>query len=397
MGSNSMQAPPGNQFQADNPNLSLSPTEQTERDLKDRDLKTAPGIRPERNGLRHWLARIRYLSVYWQIAVSVTFIIVFSALVGTLLTRYLVLRSIPVGWVGLATSVGIILSVLVSGWLARLALRPLYALQALVRQAQQAHTGIDIQQLASRDPQIRSLATDVNAIIDELHQRNQQMRLLSKHAINAQEDERKRIARSLHDETGQALTMLIISLERLEKQELDETVQAQIITAQQLAAQALASLRQIVHGLRPAILDDLGLVPAMRWYATTNLEAAGIRLRFDVAEEPLQLPARLSTTLFRIAQEAVNNIIRHAGARSAAITLKVTDKEVWLQIEDDGKGFWLDPDSGEGLQEGHWGLAGIRERVSLVNGQVEILTEQGGGTLIQVTVPVDREGGVEDE
>jgi signal transduction histidine kinase len=391
---NSMQAPPGNHFQADNSDHPLPPTEQTERDLKG-----VPGNRSEPEGLRHLLARVRCLSVYHHIVISITFILVTGVLVGTLITRYLVLRSFSLGWVLLATALAVAGSILVASWLARWVLRPLSDLQALVRQAQQAHTGIDIQQLASHDSQIRGLAEDVNAIIDELHQRNQQMRSLSKHAINAQEDERRRIARSLHDETGQSLAMLIISLERLEKQKhaLDETAQAQLTTAHQLATQALASLRQIVHGLRPAILDDLGLAPAIRWYATTNLEAAGIRLRFDAAEEPVQLPARLRTTLFRIAQEGVNNIIRHAGARSAAITLKVTDKEVCLQIEDDGKGFWLDPDSGESQQEGHWGLAGIRERVSLVNGQVEILTEQGGGTLIQVTVPVDRDGGVEDE
>ena len=343
-------------------------------------------------------ARIRYLSVDRQFAISGAIILTISALVGTLITRYMVLRSFSFGWVLLVTASGVTISVLVVCWAARLALRPLNDLQTLVRQAKQAQTGIDLRQLASHDPQIQGLAQDVNAIIDELHQRNQQMRGLSRHAINAQEDERKRIARTLHDETGQSLTMLIIQLESLAKQSvvLDETVQPQITTAHTLAAQSLDSLRRIIYGLRPTILDDLGLVPAIRWYAHTNLEAAGIRLTFNSTEEPMQLPARLSTTLYRITQEGVNNIIRHAGAGSAAITLKRTEKEIYLQIEDDGKGFYLDPDPDNRLQEGQWGLAGIRERVSLVNGQVDIMTEKGSGTKIQVFVPIDRDEAAQD-
>ena len=160
-----------------------------------------------------------------------------------------------------------------------------------------------------------------------------------------------------------------------------------------MASHALDSLRQIVSGLRPAILDDLGLVPAIRWYARTNLEAAGIRLEFEAPDDDLQLDHRLNTTLFRIVQESVNNIVRHSGAKLATIRLKSAGNDVYLQIEDDGAGFAIRPDSGQIYEQGHWGLAGIQERASLVNGSVELLSEPGCGTLIQIRVPVDRRGG----
>ena len=338
MDSNSIQAPPGNPFQLDTLNQPLPPPEQTKRNFQGAPLQNS-----KRSGLRQLAARIRCLTVYRIFAISVTVILAFGALIGTLITRYLVLRSVPLAWVLVVSAAGVTGSVMIACWVARLALRPLYDLQTLVRQAKQAQTGIDIQQLASHDPQIRGLARDVNAIIDQLRASNEQMRALSRHAINAQEDERKRIARTLHDETGQSLTMLIMSIERLENQIhlLDVAAQSQLASAHHLAAQSLVSLRHIVHGLRPTILDDLGLVPAIRWFAQTNLEAAGIRVTLDVPEQPRQLPARLSTTLFRITQEAVNNIIRHSGSESAAITLKCSEEEVYLQIEDDGVGLTL--------------------------------------------------------
>jgi len=340
-------------------------------------------------------ARLRCVTIYRQIAVSMAVILLIGALIGTLITRQLVLHAIPFGWVLLVSLLGIGLSIALTCAVTRIVLRPLSDLHKLVRQSKEAQTSIDIGELDSHDPQIRDLVRDLNSIIDLLAQSNHQLRALSKHAINAQEDERKRIALALHDDTGQALVMLLINLERIDKRlgEQDEELRNTITATRQMATHALDSLRHIVSGLRPAILDDLGLVPAIRWYARTNLEAAGIRLEFEAPEEDLQLDHRLNTTLFRIVQESVNNIVRHSGAKLATIRLKSAGNDVYLQIEDDGAGFAIRPDGGQIYEQGHWGLAGIQERASLVNGSVELLSEPGCGTLIQIRVPADRDGG----
>jgi two-component system, NarL family, sensor histidine kinase UhpB len=339
-------------------------------------------------------ARQRKLTIYQQIAISTGAILLTGALIGTLVTRYLVLQSISLEWIVLVSILGIGLSVLLASAAARTALQPLFDLQQLVRLAKEAQIGLDIRQLNSNDPHIRGLAHELNEIIAMLADSNAQLRALSKHAINAQEDERKRIARTLHDETGQALAMLLISLERIENRlgDEDEAFLKTVTAARHIARGALESLREIVAGLRPAILDDLGLVPAIRWYARTNLEAAGIRIDFEAPDEDPQLDPRLNTTIFRIVQESVNNIVRHSGARSATIRLVKIGQEIHLQVEDDGAGFIHHADGRQILEEGHWGLAGIQERAMLVNGTVDILSEPGSGTLIQIRVPIDRNG-----
>lgn len=344
--------------------------------------------------LRAFIARLRCLTIYRIIAISVAVIMIVGALIGTLLTRYLSMRLVGLPVLLLVVAAGMAFSVFVACRVASFALQPLRDLHLLVREAKNRRSRIDERRLASSDPQIRGLARDLNAVIDELHQSNAQMKALSGHAINAQEDERKRIARTLHDETGQSLTMLIVNLERIESglSGGDAELQRKLADARFLASQVLSSLRNIVHGLRPAILDDLGLVPAIRWYARTNLEQAGIRLEFVAPDESFQLSSRLNTTLFRIAQESVNNIVRHSAATQAIITLKSSTTEVCLQIEDDGVGFSLQDDGASNVRRGHWGLAGIQERVSLVNGQVDMISEPGVGTIIQVRVPLDFEG-----
>ena len=341
--------------------------------------------------MRTLQARIRCLTIYRQISIGVGLVLVIGALTGTLLTRFLVLRNTS-GWVlVLVVGAGVGLSVWLACALARAALRPLRELHRLLLAAGEQHSGIDLRQLASYDPEIRGLAKSANAIIQQLQESVHQQRALSQHAIAAQEEERKRIARTLHDDTGQALSTLIFNLERLEGQLPPEQGQlrARLTETRAFAAVSLNDLRQTIAGLRPAILDDLGLVPAIRWYARTHLEAAGIQFELSAPEAPLELAPHLSTTLFRIAQEGVNNIIRHSGARTARIELRASATEIVLQIEDDGRGFNVRPEPGAALQQAHWGLLGIRERIELVNGQAAILSDPGAGTIIQVSAPAE--------
>lgn len=155
-----------------------------------------------------------------------------------------------------------------------------------------------------------------------------------------------------------------------------------------LAANALAELRRILFGLRPAILDDLGLVPAIRWYARANLEQAGMRVEVHAAEEGLHLSHALTTSLFRIAQEAINNILRHSQAGSVQITLSMDAEVVCLRVEDDGRGFDVSQITAQALQLNHLGLLGIQERAGLLRGEVSLESAPGKGTRLEVHIPL---------
>jgi two-component system sensor histidine kinase UhpB len=279
---------------------------------------------------------------------------------------------------------------LVNWGFVKTALRPLRQLSTLADHLSLQETSIDRKFREENDPDIQQLAQTLHLLVSELEESNRRYRVLAKRAINAQEEERKRIARSLHDDTGQALSTLIINLERLERQGFPETpeIEARIAAARELAADILNTLRKIISDLRPAILDDLGLVPAIRWYASTYLESSGVQLNLIAPEESLLVPVELATTLFRVTQEAINNILRHSQAQSASITLKKNGNDVYLRIEDDGQGFDVAQNAGQAMERRHWGLLGIQERVELVRGEFLVVSEPGCGTLMEISIPL---------
>jgi signal transduction histidine kinase len=144
----------------------------------------------------------------------------------------------------------------------------------------------------------------------------------------------------------------------------------------------------VIWDLRPSILDDLGLLSAIRWFAGTNLEAVGVTVDFLGAGEMTRLPSHVETLLFRISQEAVSNIIRHAGARKVSIRLWSEEGNVWLEIKDDGRGFDIEKTVGGAVYRNQLGLLGIQERVSLVGGGMEVESARGSGTCLRVRVPL---------
>ena len=353
------------------------------------------------------------LPIFYRITLGNSLIIILGAIGGTLLTRHLAGRAADLWLIILFASIGITLIVLINGWIIRTALRPLHELRAAVDQLQAGQVSIDAHLLQGTDPDIQQLALSLDAMVKQLEERNLKLRALSKRAINAQEEERKRIARSLHDDTSQALSMLIINLERLEnrlpdryaplrdlwpraEQEGVVDLQAELSSARQLAMNTLKELRKVIYGLRPTMLDDLGLLPAIRWYARSHLEGAGVRVEFQTPDEILPLSSELKTTLFRIAQEAINNIARHAQAQSAVIRLSQNGQKIYLQVEDDGQGFDVAQTSGQALRLQRLGLLGIQERAELVGGEVTVASRPGQGTRLQISVPLSGRGGDQD-
>jgi two-component system sensor histidine kinase UhpB len=208
--------------------------------------------------------------------------------------------------------------------------------------------------------------------------------------ISAQEEERLRLARELHDETAQALAALTIALDRT-RDDLDAgspDARERILEARGIAAGLLEEIRRLILGLRPSVLDDLGLVPAIRWQCETSLADRGIEVSIEAEQAGVRLPGHVEVTLFRIVQEAVSNIARHADAAHVRVGLRVTDGAARVTIVDDGRGFDVARTVGPAGSDGSVGLVGMQERVGLLGGTIEIRSGAGSGTEIVVDVPL---------
>ena len=155
-----------------------------------------------------------------------------------------------------------------------------------------------------------------------------------------------------------------------------------------LAARSLDELREVIWDLRPTILDDLGLIPAIHWYARTYLEKNGIKTEIVAPTDLPRLPAYLETMLFRITQEALTNIKKHAQADSVMIILKIGTDQIFLDIKDNGRGFDVNQITQEAVAHQQLGLLGIQERISLVGGKLQIESTPGTGTHLHVYIPI---------
>ena len=344
------------------------------------------------------IKRLKRTPIFYRIAIGNALIIIIGAIVGTILTRLLTNISATLWHFVLFASIGILISLALNIFILQAALQPLRGLRRTVNRLQAGQPIVNQLAFNDTDPDVYQLTKTLDSLITQLENSNQQLRMLSDRAINAQEEERKRIARSLHDDTGQSLSSLIINLERLEKHlpadgnEIVERLRA----LRKMASSNLDSLRTIIYNLRPAILDDLGLLPAIRWFARTNLEEAGIQVELEFLDDLPSLPQALATTLFRITQEGVNNIIRHSQARKAIISLGLAENEVYLKITDDGHGFDPAQLSTEAIHMQHWGLIGIQERVELARGKMSIHSDPQHGTVLMINLPLQGSEGKQD-
>lgn len=219
----------------------------------------------------------------------------------------------------------------------------------------------------------------------------EQRHMLLNRVITAQEEERRRIARELHDETEQSLTALGLGLEAAiaelrggGRNGLDE----RLAGLARVATEAIEELDRLVLDLRPAQLDHLGLVATLRWYLARVQAQTGVVAGLTVHGESRRLPPELETTLFRIAQEALTNVVRHANADRVDIVLSFEPDLLSLEVTDDGAGFDAEATS---VAPTSLGLLGIRERAQLMGGAMALRSRPGEGTQLSVTVPLERE------
>jgi signal transduction histidine kinase len=205
--------------------------------------------------------------------------------------------------------------------------------------------------------------------------------------ISAQEEERRRFARDLHDQLGQPMTALRMNLEALRKKAGGATGFAdQLARTERLADELDQSIDFLAWALRPPALDHFGLAPALRNLVTVWSERFGIEAGFEVAGNvDTRLPRDVEANLYRVAQEALHNVVKHAQATSVNVRLERNGEESVLVVEDDGRGFDGNGTSSEGL-----GLVSMRERATLAGGQFEIHARPSGGTAVSIRVPTAR-------
>jgi signal transduction histidine kinase len=200
--------------------------------------------------------------------------------------------------------------------------------------------------------------------------------------VEAQELERKRLARELHDQTGQALTSIILGLRTVEDAGSEEARREAVAGLRQLVVETLHDVRRLAVELRPKALDDFGLVPALQRLTELFAEQSGIAVRFEAQLGEERLPAEVETALYRIVQEALTNVVKHAEAQNVSVLLTRKDSGAAAVVEDDGRGL-LEGTGGPGL-----GLVGMRERIALLGGSLTLETEGGGGTTLVAEVPL---------
>ena len=236
-----------------------------------------------------------------------------------------------------------------------------------------------------RDDNGKHIALDVT----ERRRMRDTLNYYVRQVLTAQEEERKRIARELHDDTSQGLTASILSLDAAQMALRANSAKAEehVTTGKAIVEQVLASTQRLMRDLRPAVLDDLGLVPAIVSHAEERLTPQGISFTVQGQGSERRLPSTMETALYRIAQEAITNVVRHSRASEVLITLDVDDRNVRLVVQDDGVGFNLSSvlaatQGGRGL-----GLRGMQERALILRGECRIETAGGTGTVVTVELP----------
>ncbi len=232
--------------------------------------------------------------------------------------------------------------------------------------------------------------TELKHTEQELQQSREQLRELSVFLQTVREEERKRIARELHDELGQTLTALRIDLNWLEEKlpGVAPHIADKLLAMEGLLNKTVDSMRRISEDLRPGMLDDLGLAAAIEHYVERFIERTGVPCELTMDQEEFDLNDQVATAVFRILQESLTNVARHAVPKRVIIKVQERNGEILLTVQDDGCGM---PDKKE-RRRNSYGLLGMHERVKMLGGNLEIISASGKGTSIKAVIPVAREG-----
>lgn len=236
-----------------------------------------------------------------------------------------------------------------------------------------------------------AIAIHNTQLFEQLSNADKELQILLQRLIEVQEAEKRNLARELHDEMGQSLTALKIELEQIESTN-DPLIQLRSQNGLSIVDKLLDQARSLSAELRPTMLDDLGLIPALRWCVSRQSMVAGFSANFFEDLGDINLPADVQTTCFRVAQEALTNVARHANATSVSVEITGSSQKLNLLIKDDGRGFDVDNVQRQASNRKCLGLLGMKERVMLVGGDIEVESAPDCGTEVRVYLPIQTEG-----
>ncbi len=334
------------------------------------------------------LRRVLSIPLLWKVLIVNSLIVLLGAVAGTLVTAH-VARSRPdtpaADLLVMTALIGLALSVVVNLAALRAALAPLRRLQSTIDAVRGGDLQARVNPALLTDPEVERVGETLNGMLDELATVHAELRAVSAAIINAQEEERRRISRELHDDTAQALTSLLLYAKALEQGDASPAVREALAELREEVSRSLEGVRRLARELRPSALDDLGLVAALEGYTHEFTRRTSLPVRFEPACGGDRLPPKVELVLYRIAQEALTNAAKHAGATAATVTLVREPGAVSLTVSDDGRGF--DPgrvaSAGPGM-----GLLSMRERAELVGGSLMLASAPGSGTAVTAHIPM---------
>lgn len=232
--------------------------------------------------------------------------------------------------------------------------------------------------------EIQRLQTELIHMARKVQLAQQSLRGYLSAVTTGQEEERRRLARELHDDTIQSLIALNQQIQLAQLSAQDEANRDRLAMMQQMAEQTVADLRRLTRDLRPIYLEDLGLIPALEMLARDMSQATGLSVVFEKRGKARRLSPNVELALYRIAQEGLSNVVRHAKANQATVSLQFTEQEVTLTVKDDGVGFVVPESPAEMAPAGHFGLLGVQERAEAIGARLQIESAPGQGTRLQL-------------
>jgi two-component system sensor histidine kinase UhpB len=338
-----------------------------------------------------WYAGLLAMPILYKVLFANSLIVMLGAIAGTWVTIETV-RSAPDGaFYELAiifALAGIVLSVAANYLVLRAAFQPLAVLERAALAVKDGDYSARAFEVTFSDPQVAHLAETFNATLDELERDRIELREVASQVVRAQEEERKRISRELHDDTAQILFAQILRITAF-KSSPDASLQEVASLLEEMTVEALEGVRRLALELRPPALDDLGLLAALGELAQRISDQTGIPVDYQAHGPKSRMPAEMELVLYRIAQEALMNVAKHAHASHAWLELERFQDQIVLTVRDNGIGFDLPSatrrdDRGVGL-----GLFGMEERAHLVGGTLDIDTAEGRSTRILARIPIN--------
>jgi signal transduction histidine kinase len=267
-----------------------------------------------------------------------------------------------------------------------IALRPIRDLEEAASRVWRGDSGARVQASAVADDEVLRVGATFNLLLDGLQADGARMRKLASDIIAIGDRERAALARELHESTAQRLAALLLEISSAARDTRDPELVARLESWRDTAQDLTEEVRLLAHTVHPAVLDDLGLVPALQKLAREASHGTGIDVDVEAPRMVSSFPAPVNSVLYRVAQESVRNAARHASPRRIHITLSIGGGQARLEVRDDGSGF--DLAEAEHRRPG-MGLFTMRERVALLDGRFDIQTAPGNGTSVVATVPLD--------